>query len=341
MVDVNPTTLKMTLVGPIPSASVTIAEAANAGLRRKPRASIRVAAEAIQRRSEAFGVRRDVDRTKGRRLQPLRPVGMDPVTQSGRQFRLVRFEYGRARIVEEVAGGKAAPVSDPRELPLVRDALATIGKGGYPEAIALIGALVGKGAGHITPARLELVDQFVRGDDVLSRLPAVEVRRIKSEQAVIAELEPERALESLPKLLADSADRKRALTVLMDLAPADRNGVYVAIQALNAISAIGPHAAPLGMRFYTGKMFPAKYRNAIFLTRHGPWNRTQKYAADVVAVFIDEKGRTKMEPFLTGLVENTQYLGRPADVMVMKDGSLLVSDDHNGAIYRITYRGKN
>lgn len=99
---------------------------------------------------------------------------------------------------------------------------------------------------------------------------------------------------------------------------------------------IGPHAAPLGMRFYTGKMFPAKYRNAIFLTRHGPWNRTQKYG-DVVAVFIDAKGKARMEPFLTGLVENNTYLARMADVLVMKDGSLLVSDDHNGAIYRISY----
>jgi glucose/arabinose dehydrogenase len=100
---------------------------------------------------------------------------------------------------------------------------------------------------------------------------------------------------------------------------------------------IGPHAAPLGMRFYTGKMFPAKYQNAIFLTRHGPWNKSEKYAADVVAVFVDAKGNAKMEPFLTGLVENNGYLGRPADVLVMKDGSLLVSDDHNGAIYRVTY----
>ncbi len=100
---------------------------------------------------------------------------------------------------------------------------------------------------------------------------------------------------------------------------------------------IGAHAAPLGMRFYTGKMFPARYQNAIFLTRHGPWNKTEKYAADVVAIFIDDKGNAKMEPFLTGLVEKNEYLGRPADVMVMKDGSLLVSDDHNGAIYRVTY----
>jgi glucose/arabinose dehydrogenase len=100
---------------------------------------------------------------------------------------------------------------------------------------------------------------------------------------------------------------------------------------------IGPHSAPLGMRFYTGKMFPAKYQNAIFLTRHGPWNKTEKYAADVVAIFIDAKGNARMEPFLTGLVEKNEYLGRPVDVMVMKDGSMLVSDDHNGAIYRVSY----
>ncbi len=99
----------------------------------------------------------------------------------------------------------------------------------------------------------------------------------------------------------------------------------------------GPHAGTLGMRFYTGKMFPAKYQGAIFIARHGPWNRTTKYAADVVVAFIDGKGGVKMEPFLTGLVENNSYLGRPVDVMVMKDGSLLVSDDHNGAIYRVSY----
>jgi glucose/arabinose dehydrogenase len=101
---------------------------------------------------------------------------------------------------------------------------------------------------------------------------------------------------------------------------------------------LGPHSAPLGMRFYTGTAFPSKYHGAIFIARHGPWNRTRKYAADVVAVFLDERGGVKaMEPFLTGLVENNAYLGRPVDVLVMKDGSLLVSDDHNGAVYRISY----
>ena len=103
----------------------------------------------------------------------------------------------------------------------------------------------------------------------------------------------------------------------------------------------GAHAGTLGMRFYTGRQFPKKYQGAIFIARHGPWNRTQKYAADVVVAWPDGKGGiARMEPFLTGLVENNEYLGRPVDVLVLKDGSLLVSDDHNGAIYRISYAGK-
>ena len=100
---------------------------------------------------------------------------------------------------------------------------------------------------------------------------------------------------------------------------------------------LGAHAAPLGMRFYTGTMFPAKYRNAIFIARHGPWNRTQKYA-DVSVAYIDAANKvTSVEPFLTGWVKNNTYLGRPVDVLVMADGSLLVSDDHAGAIYRVSY----
>jgi hypothetical protein len=106
----------------------------------------------------------------------------------------------------------AAP--DPRELPLVRDALADIGTGGYPEAVALIGALVGRGAERIPLDRLELIDRFVRGDKVLSQLPAEAVRRTRAEQAVVAELESERGLQSLPRLLADPADRRRALALI-------------------------------------------------------------------------------------------------------------------------------
>jgi glucose/arabinose dehydrogenase len=103
---------------------------------------------------------------------------------------------------------------------------------------------------------------------------------------------------------------------------------------------MGAHAGVLGMRFYTGKQFPSKYQGAMFIARHGPWNRTKKYAADIVVAWPDGKGGiAKTEPFMTGLVENNEYLGRPVDVLVMKDGSLLVSDDHNGAIYRISYTG--
>ncbi len=111
-------------------------------------------------------------------------------------------------------------------------------------------------------------------------------------------------------------------------------GDYVKPAAL-----LGPHAAPLGMKFYTGTAFPAKYRNAIFIARHGPWNRTKKYA-DVSVAYVDASNKvTSVEPFLTGFVKDNQYLGRPIDVLVMPDGSLLVSDDHNGAIYRVSHGG--
>jgi glucose/arabinose dehydrogenase len=100
---------------------------------------------------------------------------------------------------------------------------------------------------------------------------------------------------------------------------------------------LGPHAAPLGMKFYTGNMFPAKYRGQILIARHGPWNRTKKYA-DVAVAYVNANSQvTKVEPFLTGWVKDNQYLGRPVDIMQMPDGSLLVSDDHNGAVYRVSY----
>jgi glucose/arabinose dehydrogenase len=100
---------------------------------------------------------------------------------------------------------------------------------------------------------------------------------------------------------------------------------------------LGAHVAPLGMTFYTGKMFPKKYQGAIFIARHGSWNRTRKQGADVLVAFPDGKGGARTELFLSGLIQNNELLGRPVDVMQMRDGSLLVSDDHNGAIYRISY----
>jgi glucose/arabinose dehydrogenase len=101
---------------------------------------------------------------------------------------------------------------------------------------------------------------------------------------------------------------------------------------------LGPHTAPLGMRFYTGRMFPRGYHDAIFIARHGSWNRTKKIGGDVVVVGLNRNGSaSSMEPFLTGFIADNNYLGRPVDVAQMRDGSLLISDDWNGAVYRVSY----
>jgi glucose/arabinose dehydrogenase len=104
------------------------------------------------------------------------------------------------------------------------------------------------------------------------------------------------------------------------------------------VGLMGPHTAALGMRFYTGNMFPKSYKNAIFIARHGSWNKSSKEGGDVVVVKLNKDGTVKSrEPFITGFLEDNKYVGRPVDVMQMKDGSLLVSDDWNGAVYRISY----
>ncbi|WP_203070624.1 PQQ-dependent sugar dehydrogenase [Falsiroseomonas ponticola] len=104
---------------------------------------------------------------------------------------------------------------------------------------------------------------------------------------------------------------------------------------------LGPHVAALGMRFYTGTMFPEQYRNQIFIARRGSWNRTRLTGFDVVVAKLDAQGNvTAVEEFLTGLRDdaNQRFLGRPVDVQVLRDGSMLVADEQMGAIYRITYR---
>src|SRR3989454_208616 len=108
---------------------------------------------------------------------------------------------------------------------------------------------------------------------------------------------------------------------------------------------LGAHIAPIGMRFYSGKMFPAEYQNNIFIAMRGSWNRTIKQGYNVMRVVLDDAGKVaKYEPFLTGFLVDEKadppMWGRPNDVMVMRDGSLLVSDDQNGVIYRVSYAGK-
>jgi glucose/arabinose dehydrogenase len=103
------------------------------------------------------------------------------------------------------------------------------------------------------------------------------------------------------------------------------------------LALLGPHAAALGMKFYTGDGFGAEYHNAIFLARHGSWNRTVKFGGDIVVVKLNGNGRVRsIEPFITGFIQNNAYVGRPVDVLPMKDGSLLISDDYNGAVYRVS-----
>ncbi len=104
---------------------------------------------------------------------------------------------------------------------------------------------------------------------------------------------------------------------------------------------LGPHAAALGMRFYTGNMFPADYRNNAFIARRGSWNRTKKFGYDVVQAKITGAKAT-ITPFLTGFLDaqTDAFWGRPVDVLQMPDGALLVTDEQNGAIYRVSYTGK-
>ena len=103
------------------------------------------------------------------------------------------------------------------------------------------------------------------------------------------------------------------------------------------------HAADLGMTFYNGKMFPAKYQGGIFDAQHGSWNRTTPIGARVMFTSLKADGTAdKMEVFAEGWLDDATgtYRGRPVDVAPMKDGSLLISDDFAGAIYRVTYVGE-
>jgi glucose/arabinose dehydrogenase len=102
---------------------------------------------------------------------------------------------------------------------------------------------------------------------------------------------------------------------------------------------LGPHVAALGMRFYTGAMFPPEYRGRIFIAEHGSWNRSAPIGYRVMTARLEGDRVTGYEPFATGwLSDNGHVAGRPVDVLVMPDGALLISDDHAGAIYRVSYR---
>lgn len=104
---------------------------------------------------------------------------------------------------------------------------------------------------------------------------------------------------------------------------------------------LGPHVAPLGLKFYTGDMFPDNYKGHLFIAEHGSWNRSRKIGYRVMMVKVENGKATSYDVFADGWLDEDEQeaWGRPVDVVVMLDGSLLVSDDKAGAIYRITYEG--
>ena len=100
----------------------------------------------------------------------------------------------------------------------------------------------------------------------------------------------------------------------------------------------GPHVAGNGVQFYTGSMFPPEYKNRMFLAQRGSWNRTQKSGFKVMMVTLRPGDVPKYETFAEGWLEGEKFWGRPVYTQQMKDGSLLISDDYVGAIFRVTYQ---
>jgi glucose/arabinose dehydrogenase len=101
---------------------------------------------------------------------------------------------------------------------------------------------------------------------------------------------------------------------------------------------LGAHVASLGMRFYEGKQFPASYKGAILIAEHGSWNRSKKSGYRVMTVRLNGNKVLSYEPLVTGFEQNESAWGRPVDVQPLPDGSVLVSDDLAGAVYRVTYK---
>jgi glucose/arabinose dehydrogenase len=106
------------------------------------------------------------------------------------------------------------------------------------------------------------------------------------------------------------------------------------------VAKLGPHVAPLGLSFYTGKQFPESYRNSVLVAEHGSWNRTTKSGYQVRLITLYNSKVVSDTAFIDGFLRGEEVVGRPVDVVTLADGSVLVSDDFGGRIYRVTYDGK-
>ena len=126
-----------------------------------------------------------------------------------------------------------------------------------------------------------------------------------------------------------------------DLADPEFGKLGSCADAQAPVQKLGPHVAPLGVRFYTGAMFPAEYRNQVFIAEHGSWNRSKGVARTgyrITLVRLAGNAAVAYETFAEGWLDGDKVLGRPVDLLIAPDGSLLVSDDERGAIYRISYQ---
>jgi glucose/arabinose dehydrogenase len=106
------------------------------------------------------------------------------------------------------------------------------------------------------------------------------------------------------------------------------------------VQELGPHVAPLSVRFYTGRMFPRQYRGHVLIAEHGSWNRSKaagRTGYRITLVRLDGARAVSYEPFIEGWLDGAEVRGRPVDLLVAPDGALLVSDDQRGVVYRISY----
>ena len=126
-----------------------------------------------------------------------------------------------------------------------------------------------------------------------------------------------------------------------DIGDPEFGGEYSCSDFVMPVQNLGPHVAPLGLKFYTGKMFPDEYKGDIFIAEHGSWNRSKKIGYRISRVKIENNKSVGYETFIYGWLDDDEQeaWGRPVDILILEDGSMLISDDKANAIYRVTYTG--
>ena len=126
-----------------------------------------------------------------------------------------------------------------------------------------------------------------------------------------------------------------------DISDPEFGGEYDCSDFVKPVQNLGPHVAPLGLKFYTGNMFPDEYKGNIFIAEHGSWNRSKKIGYRISRVKVENSRSVGYEPFIYGWLDEDEQeaWGRPVDILILEDGSMLISDDHASVIYRVSYTG--